>query len=249
MSMEKAVEQTVASGLSGLIFTDHLDINTPTGDTRFMFDPKAQQQNIDKLKEGYEIEILKGIEVGLQPHTLDAVSEFVNGYNFDTIIASVHFIDRIDPYRGPYYLDKDLKSAYGRYLETIYFCISQFKNFDVLGHFDYITRYAPYKEKAILYSKFPEILDQILIFLAREGKALEINTNTYRERNSLTPFLDINVLKRFKEVGGEVVTLGSDAHDAWRIGEKFKQYSELIKSCGFSHIAHYKNREACFTSI
>jgi len=249
MSMEQALEKIKTAGLAGIIFTDHQDINTPSGDKRFMFDPAIQQQKIDQMKEQYDIPILKGIEIGLQPHTIEDAAAFVNGYRFDTIIASVHFVDGIDPYHDHYYDIRDIKMAYGRYLETIYYCITKFANFDVLGHYDYITRYAPYRERVILYSRFKDILDQILTFLAREGKALEINTNTYREKNGATPYLDVNVLKRFKEVGGEIVTLGSDAHDSWRIGEKFVQYSEIIKDCGFRYIAHFQNREAQFTSI
>jgi len=249
MTMEQAVEKAIARDLSGVIITDHLDINAPKGDGSFLFDPLVQQEKIERLNSIHDIEILKGIEVGMQLHTIDDITSFVNKYKFDQIIASVHFIDGVDPYNGAYYIGKDADTAYARYLETIYLCITQFKNFDILGHYDYITRYAPFLERVILHSKYGEILDQILIFLANEGKALEINTNTYREKNGAIPVLDINVLKRYKEIGGEAVTLGSDAHDADRIGEKFGEFKEVIKSCGFKYIAHYKNREVQFTSI
>jgi histidinol-phosphatase (PHP family) len=247
--MEEAVKKTIASDLSGLIITDHLDLNTPTEADDFVFNIKDQQEKIDKLKNKYDIQILKGIELGLQLHTFNEMASYIEGHNFDTIIASIHFVDKMDPYYGSYYINRDAEEAYGRYLETIYQCITQFKNFDVLGHYDYIARYSSYNERAILYSQFPDILDEILKFLVKEGKALEVNTNTYREKNSATPYLDINVLKRYKELGGDAVSLGSDAHDEWRIGEKFSQYKELIKSCGFKYIAHYKNREAQFTTI
>lgn len=249
MTMEQAVEKAVALGLSGVIITDHLDIKAPKGDDSYLFNPDAQQKKIEYLKSFHDIEILKGIEVGMQLHTIDENTTFTDKYNFDQIIASVHFIDGIDPYHGAYYVGKDIYTAYRRYLETIYLCISRFRNFDVLGHYDYITRYAPFDERVILHSKYSEILDQILIFLAKEGKAFEINTNTYRNNNGAIPFLDVNVLKRFKELGGEAVSLGSDAHDSERIGEKFGEYKEVIKSCGFKYIAHFKNRQAQFTSI
>jgi len=249
MTMEQAVERAIACDLSGVIITDHLDIKAPKGDDSFLFDPVVQQKKIETLNASNNIEVLKGIEVGMQLHTIDAIMAFVDKYEFDQIIASVHFIDGVDPYNGAYYIGKDVDTAYGRYLETIYLCIKQYNNFDILGHYDYITRYAPYKERVILHSKYGEILDQILIFLAKEGKALEINTNTYREKNGAIPVLDINVLKRFKEIGGEAVSLGSDAHDAERIGEKFCEFKAVIKNCGFKYIAHYKNRKAEFTSI
>lgn len=261
MTMDEAVRQARTSGLAGIIFTDHEDIDVPSGNRAFLFDPALQQQKIDQVKEKYgvvdgesDFKVLKGIEIGLQVHTIGKASAFVGKYNFDTIIASVHYLDGFDPYHDPYYDNKDINEAYGRYLEVIYDCISRFGNFDVLGHYDYITRYAPYKEKAILYSRFGEIVDQILLFLAKNGKALEINSNTYRDKKSRTnivniPYPDPQVLKRFKELGGEAVALASDAHDTWRIAEKFGQYTEFIKSCGFRYIAHFENRQARFTSI
>ncbi|OFY39392.1 MAG: hypothetical protein A2X18_04655 [Bacteroidetes bacterium GWF2_40_14] len=249
MRMEQAVSQAIAAGLGGVIITDHLDIRAPKGDDSFLFDPLEQQKKVELLNSLHPIEVLKGIEVGMQLHTMAEVKSFVARHKFDQIIASVHFVDGIDPYYGEYYVGKDQDTAYGRYLETIYLCIQEYTDFDILGHYDYITRYAPFTERIIHHSKFGDILDQIFRFLIQNGKALEINTNTYRKKNGTIPVLDTAVLKRYKELGGEAISLGSDAHDPERIGEKFDHFTEVIRSCGFRYITHYKNREAQFTKI
>jgi histidinol-phosphatase (PHP family) len=250
ITMEKAAEACLLKGISGIVFTDHLDLETPTGDDKFVFDPAQQQRCADEVSLKYKLEILKGAELGLQPHTVEKTKDYIKQYSFDMIIVSVHFVDGIDPYhQRDFYLGKDHKEAYGRYLETILECIEGFGDFDVLGHYDYITRYAPYRERSVRYREFPDLLDTILTYLARNGKALEINTNTYRSKygGALSP--DPDIYKRFKELGGEFVSLGSDAHTLERICENFDMFCEFIRKCGFSHITHFKGRNPVLTRI
>ncbi|MCK9628249.1 MAG: histidinol-phosphatase HisJ family protein [Bacteroidales bacterium] len=244
MKMADAVEKVRIEGLGGIVFTDHMDIDTPTKDRTFMFKPEEQQAAIDKLENAEGTEILKGIEIGLQPQVLNKIKRYIGDSSFDQVIASVHFVDGVDPYHQPYYDGKNFIQAYGRYLDVIYECITTYTDFDILGHYDYIARYAPYAEKSIYYTDFSMQLDRILKFLASEGKALEINTNTYREKCGGVPELDTVVLCRFRELGGEFVSLGSDSHDLNRIGEQFSHYSEIIKSCGFDSVTHFKKRKA-----
>ena len=89
----------------------------------------------------------------------------------------------------------------------------------------------------------------MLGYLAREGKALEINTKSYQDYKGRTPELDKNILLRYKELGGEVISLGSDSHNPGRVGDKFGFYSELIKSLGFKYLAHFEERKLIQQSI
>lgn len=245
MKMSEAVSTAQAKGLSGICFSDHFDLDSPHQGEAFTFDPKLQQSKIDYniSNSNHSISILKGIELGLQPKCLDQIKEFTQKYNFDSIIASVHYIDGLDPYNGEFYQGLTKKQSYSRYLETIYECISNFDNFDILGHFDYIARYSPYNQHSLEYSDFPDHLDEILRILIDKGKILEINTNTYRERNGRTTKLDLNILKRYKELGGEALSLGSDAHEKERIGDNFRQTTEIIQSIGINYLCHFKNRK------
>ncbi len=243
MLAKEAATEAKKRNLKGIAFTDHLDLNAPGEDDRFTFDPALQQNEVERIQKLFDIEIYKGVEIGLQPDNLTESRDFVLGNHFDTVIASVHFVDGLDPYRGSYYEGKTEIQGYGRYLELIAQLIEQFGDFDILGHYDYIARYAPYKNRTIYYSQYSDYFEYILKYLAYNGKALEINTNTYRARNGLAPELDVNVLKQFARFGGEFITLGSDAHSADRIGEGFEKYGAIIKNCGFSYITHYKERK------
>ena len=250
MTLQQSLAAAAQAGIAGISITDHLDIDAPDGKDIFVFNPEQHQREIDLLAPSFpSLEIFKGIEVGLQIECMDKIKDFTGKFDFDIVIASTHFIDNVDPYFGEYYIGKNHKEAYGHAYEVMYRAIVDYNDFDVLGHFDYIARYAPYEVRDIKYSQFADELDSILRFLAQEGKALEINTNTYRERNGHTPQLDIEILKRFKELGGEAVSFGSDAHEAWRIAENFEQYRQVVKNCGFNYLVYYKNRQPHFYSI
>jgi histidinol-phosphatase (PHP family) len=244
MCIGDAMNAAAKLGLSGIAFTDHLDLKAPGGDTRFAFDPLLQQAEIIKHRDKADVKLFTGIELGLQPENLSDIRSFLTSCTFDTVIASIHFVDGVDPYQRQYYVEKTEKRAYGRYLELIYEMITAFPDFDILGHYDYIARYAPYKTRSILYKDFPDHLDLILGYLSANGKALEINTNTYRFRNGDTPVLDHNILKRFRELGGEFISIGSDAHAYDRVGEQFEFYINLIESSGFRYITHFDQRRA-----
>ena len=251
MNLEQSIAQAAKLGIDGISITDHLDIDAPGNKDFFYFSPIEQQEAIDRLSAQYpNLEILKGIEVGLQDCCMDKIKEFTSQYNFDVVIASQHFIDGTDPYYGEYYIGKNAEQAYSRAYEVMYKNIVEYSDFDILGHYDYIARYAPYlNERDIKYAKYSDILDPILRFLVHGGKALEVNTNTYRERNGYTPMLDIEILKRFKELGGEAVSLGSDAHEPWRITENFEKYYKILEECGFKYIVHFKERKPIYDKI
>lgn len=250
MTMEQSIAAAESEGLGGISITDHLDVDAPRDNNKFLPDIAKQQKRIGEIAARHpSIEVFKGIEIGLQPHSIEHIRDYVKGFDFDVVIASIHFVDGEDPYFGEYYRNKDYRQAYGRVLELIYSTALQYRDFDILGHFDYIARYAPYDVRDIRYRCFPDHIDAILKLLAQDGKALEINTNTYRERNGYTPVLDKDILKRFKELGGEAISLGSDAHDRDRIAENFTLFSRFAKDCGFDYLVHYKGRKALFSPI
>mgnify|MGYP006318714809 FL=1 len=117
------------------------------------------------------------------------------------------------------------------------------KDFDIMGHYDYIARYAPYPEATVRYRQFSDIFDEIFRYLISEGKALEINTKSYQENKGRITELDPDILKRYKELGGEIISLGSDSHDTERIGKDFTRYAGILRAAGFRWTAHYRNRK------
>lgn len=253
-SVETSAARAIATGLGGICFTDHCDFFVPEMKAMYenlvpeVFDVMEQQKEIDRvsasLEAGGGFKILKGIEVGLQNRCREQIREHLEKHDFDQVIASVHYLDGIDPFYGGYYEGKEWKFAYGHYLETILEEMTWLGDFDIMGHFDYVARYAPYPQASILYRDFSDIFDPMLQYLAQEGKAFEINTKTYQDYNGRTPVLDENILKRFREFGGEFISLGSDSHDPSRVGENFGCFAALLKSLGFKYLTHFESRKA-----
>lgn len=266
-TLEESTASAIDKGLGGVCFTDHCDFYVPQMKADYdpivseVFDVAAQQAEADRVSglvsEGRfgraaakKFKVLKGVEIGLEEKSREGIIPFLENNSFDQVTASVHYLEDTDPYYGPYYKGKNWKEAYGRYLETILREIKWLGDgFDILGHFDYIARYAPYPKESILYRDFPGLFDEILKFLAENGKAFEINTKTYKAYGLRTPQLDRDILIRFMELGGEAIALGSDSHSPEQTGTKFDYYAQFIKSIGFRRLAHFEERKLKMVTI
>lgn len=252
------MNSAIGKGLAGVCFTDHCDFFVPPMKAQHeeyvpeVFDVEARNAEIDKVnaKCPRDFHVFKGIEIGVQKSERDKIAAHLEKYSFDEIIASVHYLDDTDPFWGGYYEGKTWRYAYGHYLETLYDeMVWLGDRFDIMGHYDYVTRYAPYPECSILYKDFPDILDSMLRYLAENGKALEINTKTYQDFKGRTPVLDKNILIRYRELGGEIISLGSDSHDADRVGFNFERTAALVSRCGFRYLAHFDKRKPVMLPI
>lgn len=256
-SVESSAMSAKNKGLGGICFSDHCDFYVPPMKASFedlvpeYFNVTEQQAEIDRVQElcGNDFKILKGIEIGMYEECHEQIRTTLNDNDFDQIVASVHYIDQTDPYYGGFYDGKDWKQAYERYLETIYREMTWLQDFDIMAHYDYVARYAPYTQASILYRDFSDILDEMFRYLISEGKALEINTKSYQDYNGRTPRLDTELLLRYKDMGGEIISLGSDSHDPIRTGDKFGHYAALLKSLGFRWTAHYEKRKLVQTTL
>ena len=208
------------------------------------FDVAEQQEEIGRVQDllGEGVKILKGIEIGMYEECHEQIRNVLSSNSFDQVLASVHYIQQTDPYYGGYYEGKDWKQAYGGYLETIYREMTWLGDFDIMGHYDYIVRYAPYPVTSIRYRDFSDIFDEMFRYLIYEGKALEINTKSYEGHRGRIVELDHNVLLRYREMGGEIISLGSDSHEPSRVGAGFPHFAGLLKSLGFRWTAHYEQR-------
>lgn len=260
-SVEATARSAAAKGLEGICFTDHCDFFVPPMKAEHeecvpeVFDVEARDREIDRVRgilpdEFPGFRIFKGIEIGLQKSEREKISAQLAKFSFDEVIASVHYLDGTDPFCGGYYEGKDWKTAYGHYLETLYEEMLWLGDgFDIMGHYDYVARYAPYPECSIRLKDFPDVMDEILRYLAENGKALEINTKTYQSYSGRVPEPDRDILKRFRELGGEMVSFGSDSHDAGQVGFNFARMAEFVKSCGYRYGVHFEKRKPVMCRI
>lgn len=249
MTPEEACETSLGCGLEGIAFTDHLDFDYP-GSESFLIDFDEYFECMSSVSCKYEskLKVLKGVEVGIQPHVIDESMAVINSYPFDYVLASVHIVDRLDPYTGGYYEGKTQHEAYRRYLEEIYFMICNLGSFDMVGHFEYIIRYSDYADRTLRYADHSDIFDMIFKKLIELGRGFELNTSTYK-LNPTDAEYDIAILKRYRELGGELICLGSDAHRTGYIASRFDYYAQFIREAGFGYTVHFENRKPVFTRI
>jgi len=252
--MEQMIEQAIRLGLKKLCFTDHMDYDYPTlSNLNFVFDCNEYTKKLTELKERYksQIEVLTGIELGLQPHLGDRLSTLVQSYPFDFIIGSTHVVDLYDPYFLAYWQGKTEEEGILEYFQAILNNSRAFHDFHVFGHIDYIVRYAPAQAAGTLeysYLKYADILDEVLKTIISLGKGLEVNTAGYKYGlGHAHPKAD--VLLRYKELGGELITIGSDAHKPEHLGYDFPRAEEMLKSLGFKYYATFSKGKPIFEKL
>ena len=227
-------------GLKTLCLTEHLDLDYPTGE--FVLDTKAYFEEFSRVtKEPIGIELLFGVELGLMDYLAPRLYEYTKQWDFDFIIGSSHLIDGVDPYYPEYFETHGGKNGILRYFESILANIKAFGDFDVYGHLDYVVRYSP--EKKYEPTDFRELIDEILKLLIQNGKGIEINTAGLASGLGYVHPHEF-ILKRYKELGGEIVTVGSDAHSKERVGADFAAAEAALKATGFEYYAVFRKRKA-----
>ena len=166
---------------------------------------------------------------------------------FDFVIGSVHFVDGADPYDEEYWRGKTERRAYLGYLERIYECIRIHDDFDVLGHLTYVSRSVYNPTKNLLeYRDYSDICDEIMKTVADKGKGMEINTSGVDRVGDFLPSLDF--IRRFRELGGEIVTVGSDAHDDSRMGQYVDGAIEIAREV-FGYVCTFEGRRAVYHDL
>lgn len=131
---------------------------------------------------------------------------------------------------------------YKHYFEVTLDRIRALDCFDSFGHLDYIVRYGSTSNRHYSFQAYQDQIDPILKALIEKGKALECNTAGFRYGlNHPNPCEDI--LKRYHELGGELLTLGSDAHSPKAIACEFDRMQAILKDCGFRYITVYRQRK------
>lgn len=242
------VEAAIEQGASIICFTDHVDIDFP--EQIITFDTAEYADFLGKLREEYKdrIDIRMGVEVGLQPHIVAENEAFVRSCPFDFVIGSTHVINglRPNPRRFTEYKDRyDLKEGVETSLQATLKNIQTFDNFDVYGHLDVISVYT-YGE-SFSYHNHKEVVDEILKLLIAKGKGLELNTANLRRGDTGSPCGE--VLKRYRELGGEVITIGSDAHASKDICYGVEWAQEQLKECGYRYFTVFKDRKPEFIPL
>ena len=221
----------------------------------FQLDVEKYRTEFNQLKEKYEgspvllpdgskapFHLRFGIECGMQACCTRKNIDLVNTYDFDFVIASQHLCGGMDAYYPEFHtLYPDTTAKFHQYLEETYENIQAFPNFDTLGHLDYMIRYCTSIGQTYDMKHEEEIIRAILELLIKKDKALEVNSASYR-KGMKEPNPRREVLAIYKEMGGKLLTIGSDAHNPDDIGADFSSIYNLLLSIGFSEYTVFSNR-------
>lgn len=228
------------AGLREICFTDHIDY-TPEMD--MVFDTARYNAAYDGL-EVPGLKIRRGLEFGLTPDNREQLKKDLNRRHFDFVIGSVHLVDGQDVYLAPYWQGKTQDQAVNLFLETTLECVRVHTDYDVLGHLTFISKARANPVQALLpYADYRPVMDEILKELVRHDKGMELNTSGVDRCGGPLPTLDY--FRRFYELGGRIVTVGSDAHDTGRVGQyTFEMVKELKKI--FGYVCTFEDRKPVF---
>lgn len=243
---EEMVRAAAAAGLKEICFTDHLDYDPLAVEQTLNFDTAVYNAAYDHLQMP-GLKIRRGMEFGMLPDNRQTLQQDLQRRHFDFVIGSVHFVDGLDIYLEPFWAGKTMEQAERRFLEETLACVQVHDDYDVLGHLTYIskTRANP-THRPIPLNNYREITDEILKILVRKGKGLEINTSGMVRCEEYLPSAEY--LRRFKELGGEIVTVGSDAHSADRVGEHCADACQILKDI-FGYVCTFEDRKPIFHKL
>ena len=246
---EDMVESAIAKGLSVICFTDHYDKDNLDWGDEAIFDVESYFQKMIELQEEYrdQIDIRIGAEIGMQPYLAEYYQDFMAQHPFDFVIGSVHSVLEHDVALDFFQKHSD-PEGYKIYFEEMLQDVQKIKSYDVLGHLDYIVRYSNQGSKGFDLNDYMDIIEEILKQVIAHGKGIEMNMSGLKYGLG-APHPQPEIIKRYRELGGEIITVGADGHIPEHIAYDYHLADNILKSCGFKYYTEFKGRKPLFVKI
>ncbi len=257
-NLEGYINIAIENKLKGITITDHLDfksngkierINEFLDKTKLVNEHLAYLQRIkDKYKKDLDIFIGFEVDANNLPIAREEAQKALNIKELDFNILSTHQVEDRPLYLGMEFFSDEKIDSYNKYFESVLKSVKYFENFCVYGHLDYITRYSKFNDNNVHINEHKELIDEILKTIISKDSGIEVNTSGIRYgRDDFYPQKDI--VKRYKELGGKIITVGSDSHINSTVGCDFEIAREYLKECGFNEATYFKNRQPIFYKL
>ena len=236
--MEEMILRGIELGINEIAFTEHADHGMEAAGVVSVEYP-AYFAMLEQMKEQYarRISLRRGVEFGIQVHTIPLFKDVLRHHNFDFVIMSNHQVDNKEFWRQDFQKGKTQEEVHLAYYNEIYQVIKNFKDYSVLGHLDMIKRYdlvGDYPDEKIM-----DIVEQIFRQVIEDGKGIEVNTSCFRYGlKDLTPSREI--LRLYHRLGGSVLTIGSDAHTTEQSGTRIGEVKGVLRDIGFKYFCTFK---------
>ena len=265
--MEEVVKDAISLGIKDICFTDHVDY----GPYRDWDDPRGIKYRpgdegepeqvaltnvdygkyfsmIEKLWDKYQdkIAVKAGTEFGVQTPTIPEYEKLFRSYPFDFIILSIHQAGDQEFWTNEYQSGRTQQEYNEGYYKELLSVVQNYHNYSVLGHMDLIVRYDSYG--VYPFEKLKPLLTEILKTVIADGKGIEVNTSNHRYGLSdMTPSRDI--LKLYKELGGTIITIGSDSHKKEHLGAYIDWAKEELRKLGYTQFCTFEKMQPIFHEL
>ena len=249
--LETVIQDTIRMGMDEICITDHVDygikedwdcgheIAYRDGEPFANVDYPKYMARIREMQDLYggQISVKTGLEFGVQTHTISQFETLFHRYPFDFIILSIHQVEDKEFWTQDFQKGRTQQEYNERYYEEMLEVVKKYKDYSVLGHMDLITRY----DEAGIYpfEKIQPLVEEILKIVIADGKGIELNTSCHRYGlKYTTPF--VKLLKLYRDLGGSILTLGSDSHKPEHLGTYIKEGKKILKDLGFTRFCTYE---------
>lgn len=246
--IDDMIDAAIKKGLKQVAITDHYDPEyaNPMKDT--FIDLKQYFKELKRVEEKYKekITIVKGIELGLQEHIIDLANSAVSMHEYDFVLGSFHCAEGKELYGETFYANRTHIEGYRAFYKNCIRVLSTFENFDVMGHVNIIERYSG---GVPAFKTYGDLIEELFKLLIKNGKGIELNTSSIRYGMGQNYTPSLTMLKLYKELGGEIITIGSDAHKPQDVGSDMKLATELLENIGFKYRTLFQGRKPEFVLL
>lgn len=251
MTMDHLCQAAIKKGIKEIAVTDHHDLDYQDHTIEFLLDKNKYLKEIEIFQQKYKDKLIikKGIEMGLQPHILNQCHDYLAD-DFDFIIASFHTAEKSDLYNGDFFKNYSQWEAYIQYLKTVLEVVKNYDHYSVIGHLDIIRRYGDFENQPDLMENedAAELIREILKIIIASDRGLEVNTSGFRI-DGQNPLPSFEILKLYYELGGRILTIGSDSHSTETLTNKFDSTISQLKKIGFTELTTFSNLKPEFHKI
>lgn len=253
--MRNVIADAAAMGMQEICITDHVDFGVKIewfeadlpgnrGKTQNVNYP-AYFAELEELRQQYagKLAIRRGMEFGVQTHTVPRFEKLFAQYPFDFIILSCHQVEDREFWTQDFQRGRCQREYNERYYQELLDVVRSYKNYSVLGHLDLIKRYDNAGQYP--FEKVEDLITEILKTAIGDGKGIEVNTSTVRY--GLEGWMPSwKVLKRYRELGGEILTVGSDSHAPAHLGSHIPRAMSELRDFGFRYVCTFENMTPVF---
>ena len=254
---EQVIRDAIGMGMDEICITDHVDYGIKKdwdAGEEVAYRGSQPLANVDyprymaalrdmQSRYGDRIRIRVGLEVGIQTHTIPQFRALLTRYPLDFVILSIHQVENQEFWTQEFQRGRTQREYNERYYEELLTVVQQYQGYSVLGHLDLITRYD--EQGVYPFERVRPLVEAILRRVIADGKGIEVNTSSHRYGlTDTTP--SVAILQLYRELGGTILTIGSDSHAPAHLGTHIEEARALLRELGFRQFCTFEQMQPVF---